>query len=378
MVDDRLLNLRGFDISGLELGEAGWPEYLIKDYLELRENLERALRAINDELGGGGGGDVSSVFGRTGAVVAEDDDYSVSQIAGLQDALDDKADVTDLDDKQDTLVSGTNIRTVNNQSLVGSGNVTITTPPLAPLTGTGSPEGVVTAAPGRFYVSDVNEIFLKATGTGNTGWLSTSAGPTLPTRNFNFFDRVNNYVTGTELVSRNGSSISGRVLLNPTTGTHYIFDGIGSSNRFFFLLDSAIPGQMQIANGTLSVDGGSGSVSDLFDGNIHEFEVTGITTAGLRIGNFGRRFNNVQFLGGFLYDLVFTNWDQGAVTGSNFSYPLDDLGGTAVEANGNGANWALTNWVAAERHIYEQSADGTRWNQTSPTNAALPDPLIIT
>lgn len=30
-----------------------------------------------------------------------------------------------VDDKQDTLVSGTNIKTINNQSLLGSGNIDI-------------------------------------------------------------------------------------------------------------------------------------------------------------------------------------------------------------------------------------------------------------
>lgn len=30
-----------------------------------------------------------------------------------------------IDDKQDTLVSGTNIKTINNESLLGSGNITI-------------------------------------------------------------------------------------------------------------------------------------------------------------------------------------------------------------------------------------------------------------
>lgn len=39
-----------------------------------------------------------------------------------------KTEIDDqLDDKQDTLVSGTNIKTINNQSLVGSGNINITT-----------------------------------------------------------------------------------------------------------------------------------------------------------------------------------------------------------------------------------------------------------
>ena len=30
-----------------------------------------------------------------------------------------------IDDKQDTLVSGTNIKTINNQSIIGSGDVSI-------------------------------------------------------------------------------------------------------------------------------------------------------------------------------------------------------------------------------------------------------------
>lgn len=43
--------------------------------------------------------------------------------------------------------------------------------------GSGSPEGVVTAEPGRWYVNtDTNAIWLKLTGTGNTGWLQET-GP---------------------------------------------------------------------------------------------------------------------------------------------------------------------------------------------------------
>lgn len=39
--------------------------------------------------------------------------------------LNSKADTSDLADKQDTLVSGTNIKTINNESVLGSGNITI-------------------------------------------------------------------------------------------------------------------------------------------------------------------------------------------------------------------------------------------------------------
>jgi len=165
MVDDRLLAIRGLDISGDELRRGGLSEDFIIDYLELREDLRRALRALNDEIAQGGGGAVDSVFGRTGAVVSEAGDYSVAQISGLQ---------SDLDAKQDTLVSGTNIRTINGETLLGSTDLTISGAE-APITGTGSPEGSVTANPGRLYVEDTNEIYLKVTGTGNTGWLSFRA-----------------------------------------------------------------------------------------------------------------------------------------------------------------------------------------------------------
>lgn len=39
------------------------------------------------------------------------------------------------------------------------------------LTGTGSPEGVVTANVGRFYWWPSTSLWIKNTGTGNTGWL---------------------------------------------------------------------------------------------------------------------------------------------------------------------------------------------------------------
>ena len=49
----------------------------------------------------------------------------------------------------------------------GSGGSSATTP----LTGTGSPEGVKTADPGTTYLdTSTNGFWVKATGTGNTGW----------------------------------------------------------------------------------------------------------------------------------------------------------------------------------------------------------------
>lgn len=48
---------------------------------------------------------------------------------------------------------------------------------IPPLKGSGSPEGVVTASVGRWYVdtdSTGTGIYLKESGDGNTGWLARS------------------------------------------------------------------------------------------------------------------------------------------------------------------------------------------------------------
>ena len=48
---------------------------------------------------------------------------------------------------------------------------------IPPVTGTGSPEGVVTASVGRWYVDTSTSgtgIYLKESGDGNTGWQARS------------------------------------------------------------------------------------------------------------------------------------------------------------------------------------------------------------
>jgi hypothetical protein len=85
--------------------------------------------------GGGGGGAVDSVFGRTGDVVAENGDYSTSQVSESTD----KNYVTDAEKSVLSNTSGTNtgdettssiqtkrpLKTVGGQSLEGTGDISL-------------------------------------------------------------------------------------------------------------------------------------------------------------------------------------------------------------------------------------------------------------
>ena len=71
---------------------------------------------------GGGGGAVNSVNGQTGDVV-----ITATSLGAITKADADTlyATTTQLNSKQDTLVSGTNIKTINGQSVIGEGNIEI-------------------------------------------------------------------------------------------------------------------------------------------------------------------------------------------------------------------------------------------------------------
>ena len=71
---------------------------------------------------GGGGGAVNSVNGQTGDVV-----ITATSLGAITKADADTlyATKSDLNSKQDTLVSGTNIKTINGQSVLGEGNIEI-------------------------------------------------------------------------------------------------------------------------------------------------------------------------------------------------------------------------------------------------------------
>ena len=88
-----------------------------KDFYEIKNNP-----IINGEEG-------NLVFvdesGNIGLKLDKDNNLTVADVVTGEHVLSNKADKSELTEKQDTLVSGTNIKTVNGQSLLGNGNLEI-------------------------------------------------------------------------------------------------------------------------------------------------------------------------------------------------------------------------------------------------------------
>lgn len=79
-------------------------------------------------MGSGGAGSVKSVAGKTGDVTLVKDDVGLGNVDNTSDANKpvSTAQQAALDSKQDTLISGTNIKTINGHSILGSGNIVVT------------------------------------------------------------------------------------------------------------------------------------------------------------------------------------------------------------------------------------------------------------
>lgn len=83
------------------------------------------------------------------------------------------------------------------------------------LAGTGSPQGVVSASPGQTYVDvSTNNLWLKVTGTGNTGW-------------FQFTGAGSGGLVGTGSPAGVVSAAAGTAYLD-TTGNHFWYKASGS------------------------------------------------------------------------------------------------------------------------------------------------------
>ena len=88
-----------------------------------KENIITLFDSVANSTNSGGGGEggaVSSVNGQTGAVVITPQNIGTYTSAQID---------TKVNAKQDTLVSGTNIKTINGETILGEGDITITSTP---------------------------------------------------------------------------------------------------------------------------------------------------------------------------------------------------------------------------------------------------------
>lgn len=145
---------------------------------------------------------------------------------------------TKLGQKQDTLVSGTNIKTVNNQSIVGSGNITIDsgsdidTVSVSVDNNTGTPSATGSVSGSTLTLSFTN---LKgATGEAGPAGADGATGPQGPagpqgnsgyTGDIDELELVNNLVDGGETAAL--SAEQGVVLDNKIIGLYQYFEAMG-------------------------------------------------------------------------------------------------------------------------------------------------------
>lgn len=134
ILQDKLAKFKGqtFDWSQnadlTALATKGELEDLAEEIASNERVWAEALNDLNErinEIGTGGGGGTSDIV--VDAALSTTSTNAIQNKA-VANALNEKADASALASKQDTLVSGTNIKTVQGQSILGSGNISISVP----------------------------------------------------------------------------------------------------------------------------------------------------------------------------------------------------------------------------------------------------------
>lgn len=120
-------------VSG-KMDTDSFDSFYNSDYLYYKQETNEAIEGLNSAVSGKvNTTDFNTYSASTDARLSEDEEVTSAALNELNDALDDKADTTAVtasiaaavSGKQDTLIAGTNIKTVNNESLLGSGNIDI-------------------------------------------------------------------------------------------------------------------------------------------------------------------------------------------------------------------------------------------------------------
>lgn len=134
ILQDKLAKFKGqtFDWSQnadlTALATKGELEALAEEIASNERVWAEALNDLNErinEIGTGGGGGTSDIV--VDAALSTTSTNAIQNKA-VANALNEKADASALASKQDTLVSGTNIKTFNGESILGSGNISISVP----------------------------------------------------------------------------------------------------------------------------------------------------------------------------------------------------------------------------------------------------------
>lgn len=126
-------------------------------------------------MGSGGEGSVKSVAGKTGDVTLVKGDVGLGNVDNTSDANKpvSTAQQAALDSKQDKLISGTNIKTINGQSILGGGNMVVT--------GSGASwSWVFPTSAARLALSSLTEADLYKLGwevDSSRAWVLTSVSP---------------------------------------------------------------------------------------------------------------------------------------------------------------------------------------------------------
>lgn len=194
-----------------------------------------------------------------------------------------------IDNKQATLVSGTNIKTINNQSLLGSGNITISS-------GGGGTQTDVQINGSSIVSNDVANILTQGTYSSSNKIATMSEIPTIPT-NISSFTNDSGYITG--ISSSDVTSALGYTPYNSTNPNGYITSSDIPTNISYFANDELYVKEADITNIT---------------GQLTNLDTTTQTNL---VNAINEMYNDLYFKSGETWTLGAYTCSYGFLTGSN-------------------------------------------------------------
>lgn len=276
---------------------------------------------------------VTSVSGKTGAVTINKSDVGLSNVDNTSDLSKPISTLTQsaLDSKQSTLVSGTNIKTVNGSNLLGSGDLTITAGNLNYTAVI--PDDYPTLSAALAELGDNSSVFIKP-GT------YTEAGGTFSTNNISIHGAGS---ASTTLVLSNDLLLSGnRISVNnvgfdTNSGKKLTFSGSYNQIQNILVINGTVTDFFStglfngVSNSTIISSGTDGTIKfgERSRSTGNHITVPHTTNGGIYLsfhgvftGNFVYRFQNEQ--GASKGPLIFAWGERCSITGNEFFSGLND------------------------------------------------------